>query len=160
MRPMREEEMRALVERATWATICTVDGSGAPYAIEATPFQMAGCACFMINPRGGTFTNVAQNPRVLVKYTATWDDLAGWAGVSCFGQGRFVAGADLVAEGWRLLGRVLGQDFSAAAARFSGKARSPLFMVTVERMTGRCSARAGQELPFGERADQPSREEA
>lgn len=149
MRPMREEEMRCVVARAKWATICTVDESGGPYAIEATPFLMEDCVCFMISPRGGTFKSVSVSDRVLLKFTLTWDDMAGWAGVSCFGRGRFVADDALLARGWRLLGQALGQDFSAALARFAGKAESPLFMVGVERMTGRCSARAGEELPLG-----------
>lgn len=146
MRAMREEEMRTLTAQAKWATICSVDESGGPYAIEATPFLMDDCVCFMISPRGGTFKNVSANDRVLLKYTLTWDGLARWAGVSCFGRGRFVADDALLSRGWRLLGEALGQDFSAAEKRFTGKAKSPLFMVNVERMTGRCSAGIGEEL--------------
>lgn len=160
MRALREEEMRELVAQAKWASICTVDESGAPYAIEATPFLMDDSVCFMISPRGGTFRNMAGNDRVLLKYTLTWDDLKGWAGVSCFGRGRFVADDALLARGWGLLGTVLGQDFSAAAARFAGKAQSPLFMVRVERMTGRCSARAGEELRLGAAAQHTRKESA
>lgn len=146
MRSMREEEIRGLVERAKWATICTVDESGAPYAIEATPFRLDGAICFMISPRGGTFRNVGRNDKVLLKYTATWDGVRGWAGVSCFGRGRFVADDALLVRGWAKLGLVLGQDFSAAAERFLGKEASPLFMVQVDHMTGRCSAKAGETL--------------
>ncbi len=141
MRVMTADEMQAVVRRCNWATICTAAPDGTPYAVEATPFLMDGCHCFMINPRGGTWQNVRRNPRVLLKYTAASADLRAWAGVSCLGEGEFVVDAAAVREGWRLLGAVMDEDYSRAADTFAGlKDRSPLFRVRVQEMTGRCNA--------------------
>ena len=69
MRVMTPEEMEKVIGRCNWATICTVDKDGMPYAVEATPFRMDGYHCFMINPRGGTWKNLRHNDNVLLKYT-------------------------------------------------------------------------------------------
>lgn len=138
---MTPEEMEEVIRQCKWATICTVSEDGSPYAIEATPFHMNGCHCFMINPRGGTWKNLRHNARVLVKYTLASADLGSWAGVSCHGTGEFVIDAGVMLEGWRLLGETLGEDYSDARQRFVHcKDRSPLFQVRVEKVTGRCSA--------------------
>ncbi len=150
MRVMTRQEMEDVIRRCNWATICTVTPEGFPYAIEATPFHMDGCHCFMINPRGVTWKNMLENHHVLLKYTLAHADLSVWAGVSCFGAGEFVFEAATVREGWRLLGRVMGADYSRAAGTFAGlKDRSPLFRVRVEEMTGRCSAAKEGALDLG-----------
>ncbi len=141
MRVMTVAEMEAAIARCNWATICSVTPQGFPYAIEATPFYMDGCHCFMINPRGVTWENIQENPHVFLKYTLANADLSLWAGVSCFGTGRFVIDATAVREGWRLLGDVMRTDYSRAADSFARlKDRSPLFCVEVVKTTGRCSA--------------------
>ena len=138
---MSPEEMQGVINACKWATICTVSEDGSPYAIEATPFYMDGCHCFMINPRGGTWKNLNHNARVLLKYTRAAGDLSSWAGVSCLGTGEFIIDEDALREGWRLLGEVMGADYSNAADTFARcKDRSPLFRVRVEAFTGRCSA--------------------
>ncbi len=145
MRVMTADEMEAVIGRCNWATICTVTPEGFPYAIEATPFYMDGCHCFMINPRGVTWKNMQHRPDVLLKYTLANADLSLWAGVSCFGDGEFVIDAAAMREGWRLLGRVMRADYSRAADTFAGlKDRSPLFRVQVQKVTGRCSAAKGE----------------
>ena len=148
MRAMTPEEMRALIRRCAWATICTVGKDGAPYAIEATPFYIEDDPCFMINPRGGTWRNMQKSSHVLLKYTLAAPDLKGWIGVSCFGAGRFVSAPDEIREGWRLLGLVMGQDYSGAGEKFSRNPdRSPMFAVRVQTRTGRCSAAKTAPLP-------------
>lgn len=138
---MTPREMENVIRRCNWATICSVTSEGLPYAIEATPFYMDGCHCFMINPRGGTWKNMRQRLDVLLKYTLANTDLSLWAGVSCFGEGEFVTDAAAVHEGWRRLGKVMRADYSHAADIFAKvKDRSPLFRVRVRKMTGRCSA--------------------
>ncbi len=147
MREMTSEEMEQALRRCNWATICSVTPHGYPYAIEATPFRMDGCHCFMINPRGVTWENMRENPHVFLKYTLTNADLSLWAGVSCFGKGEFVIDEAALREGWRLLGEVMGTDYSRAANSFARlKDRSPLFRVEVVKTTGRCSAAKGAPL--------------
>ena len=149
MRAMTPEEMRALIRRCAWATICTVGKDGAPYAIEATPFYTEDDPCFMINPRGGTWSNMQTNSRVLLKYTLTDASLSFWAGVSCHGQGEFARGAEIMREGWRLLGEVMRTDYSRAAETFARCTdRSPLFRVRVQTTTGRCSVGKNEPLNF------------
>lgn len=140
MRRMSANEMQAVVGRAKWATICAVDSQARPYAIEATPFELDGEVCFMINPRGGVARCLDGNARVLLKYTLASPDVSQWAGVSCQGLGRFDPESDALRRGWATLGQRLGVDYSAQAERFTaGKRGSPLFRVRVEEMTGRCS---------------------
>lgn len=140
MRVMTGPEMEDLIRGCKWATICTVTPDGEPYAIEATPFMLDGNPCFMISPHGGTWKNMRHNTAVLLKYTRADEDLRHWAGVSCKGRGEFVTDPDAQREGWRLLGQVMGTDYSRAAERFARcRERSPLFRVHVEQTTGRCS---------------------
>ena len=149
MRAMTQEEMDAVICKCKWATICTVSPEGVPYAIEATPFYMDGCHCFMISPNGGTWKNLQHNSRVLLKYTLTSKNLDFWVGVSCHGVGEFVKGEASLREGWRLLGEVMGADYSRAADTFARcRERTPLFQVRVENVTGRCSAAKDAPLAF------------
>ncbi len=149
MRAMTREEISALIERCLWATVCTVSPEGRPYAVEATPFPMAGRTCFMINPRGGTWKNLQHNDRVLLKYTLAGADLSFWAGVSCFGRGEFLKDEAALREGWRLLGKVVRADYSRASETFARcEERTPLFCVRVEERTGRCNAAKGEPLIF------------
>lgn len=149
---MSEDEMGEVIRNCKWATICTVCEDGSPYAIEATPFHMDGCHCFMINPRGGTWKNLRHNKRVLLKYTLASEDLGTWAGVSCQGVGEFVTGEEEMREGWRLLGEVMGADYSKAADTFARcKDRSPFFRVRVQDITGRCSAAKDGPFDLGHR---------
>ncbi|MDR3176709.1 MAG: pyridoxamine 5'-phosphate oxidase family protein [Desulfovibrio sp.] len=147
MRRMTQEEMRLVIGRCRWATICSVCEDGSPYAIEATPFFMGDAHCFMINPRGGTWRNLRGNPQVLLKYTLATEDLSVWAGVSCRGPGEFVHDANALCEGWGLLGKVMGADYSQAAEKFARCAdRSPLFRVLAAETTGRCSASKDEDF--------------
>ena len=146
---MTPEEMQGVIQRCNWATICTVDEQGLPYAVEATPFQMGEYICFMINPRGGTWKNLQGNANVLLKYTLASPDLDFWAGVSCRGTGEFLIDAPTLREGWRLLGEVMRTDYSKAAETFARcTERSPLFRVRVAETTGRCNAAKNAPLEF------------
>ena len=147
MRKMTDEEIQKTIDSLNWATICSVTAEGHPYAIEATPFYAGEEICFMINPRGGTWKNIQHHRRVIIKYTFASPDLKLWAGVSCYGQGRFVDDVENMIKGWQLLGGVMGCDYSAAADKFARiKDRSPMFAVRVESRTGRCNAKPGQLL--------------
>ncbi|MDR1112125.1 MAG: hypothetical protein LBP92_15875 [Deltaproteobacteria bacterium] len=148
MRAMTPEEIISVTKKAVWATIITVRADGVPYAIEATPFDTETETCFMINPSGTTSRNLKTSDHVLLKYTRATSDLREWMGISCFGSGRFVHDGDEIREGWRLLGQVMGQDFSAAAERFcKTPERSPMMAVRIHSRTGRCSANNGEQLP-------------
>lgn len=152
MRKMTPTEMQEMIGLCNWATICTVTPGGAPYAIEATPFDMDGDVGFMINPRGTTYKNLLVNTGTLLKYTYAEPDLSVWAGVSCHGQGRFVTDPDLIRRGWKLLGDVMGADMSDAADRFCAKPeRSPMLLVRILEITGRCNARVGIPMVFPSR---------
>jgi hypothetical protein len=145
---MTESEIDRAVGAIKWASIVTVRPDGRPYAIEATPFLMDGEICFMINPNGTTRKNLDHSDKVLLKFTAASKDLEGWLGVSCQGTGRFVHDGAAIGEGWALLGRVMGADYSKAAERFvKTPGRSPMLAVKVDEKTGRCSSRTGEELP-------------
>ena len=149
MRTMSDEEMRQVMRLCRWATICSVDPEGAPYAIEATPFHDGEDVCFMINPRGGTWRNVQANPKVLLKFTLASSGLLWWAGVSCHGRGGFDTDPESIRRGWALLGEVMKQDYSRFAEKFcANPERSPLFRVAVRSITGRCSAAVGELLNF------------
>ncbi|MDR1051667.1 MAG: hypothetical protein LBP95_11475 [Deltaproteobacteria bacterium] len=148
MRAMTHEEMVMVTRRAKWATIITVRPDGVPYAIEGTPFETETEICFMINPNGGTSKNLKGSTHVLLKYTFASDDLEHWMGVSCLGSGRFVRDKKEIVEGWRLLGDVIGVDYSEQGRRFgAAPERSPMMAVKVISRTGRCSSRPGESLP-------------
>ncbi|MDR3153873.1 MAG: pyridoxamine 5'-phosphate oxidase family protein [Deltaproteobacteria bacterium] len=148
MRALTPEEIDKLARKAKWATIVTVSPDGSPYAIEATPFFLGDAVCFMINPNGGTRRNIDRLDRVLLKITFASRDLSLWAGVSLEGTGSFSADPETIVKGWAALGEVMGEDYARAAERFSQTPeRSPLFMVKVDGSSGRCSARAGEEMP-------------
>jgi nitroimidazol reductase NimA-like FMN-containing flavoprotein (pyridoxamine 5'-phosphate oxidase superfamily) len=147
MREMTPEEIRFVLARARWASICTVSPDQKPYAVEATPYREAGDICFMINPRGRTGYHLKHNPSVLLKVTLTNRGLSWWAGVSCFGRGRFDADPDAIRRGFERLGRIMGADYAAAGDKHAARpGRSPLLRVTVAQTTGRCSARSGDPL--------------
>nr|WP_320014497.1 hypothetical protein [uncultured Desulfobacter sp.] len=155
MRSMKEEEIRKALSLGKWATICTVGTDMGPYGVEATYFIDVEASdrlprlCFMINPRGTTMKNIGISPKVLLKLTLTDRNLKTWIGVSCFGTGRVETDPGAMARGWSLLGQVMGTDYSAAAEKFSrpGKA-SPMLVVDVEKMTGRCSHRKNLAIDF------------
>ena len=144
MRPMNPEEIQETLSIGNWASICTVGPNGFPHAIEATPFvDDAQCLCFMINPRGTTLKNIENNPNVLLKFTLTTPDLGRWIGVSCFGKGRVERDPSALARGWELLGRVMDADYAKAAEKFS-----PMLVVAVDRMTGRCNYKRDESIDF------------
>ncbi len=152
MRKMTESEIVELIDISNWATICTVGADQRPYAIEATPFDLDGAIGFMINPRGATQKNLLENKNVLLKYTYAKADLSVWAGVTCYGHGEFVTDPALMRRGWEALGEVMRSDMSQLADRFCSKPeRSPMLLVRVTEMTGRCNAKPGQPLSLPDR---------
>ncbi len=142
MREMTQEEIRTVIENQPWATICTVSPDGEPYAIEATPFLLeADLIGFMINPRGTTKKNLDNNPKILIKYSYSKEDLQDWAGVSCFGCGEFSEDKDLLQKGWDLLEKIMQTDYSKVSQKFiDNKIPTPLLTIRISRMSGRCSA--------------------
>lgn len=139
MRKMTSEEMDNVIHSVKWASICTVKPDGTPYAIEATPFHDDGKIGFMINPRGTTASNLRDNPSVLLKFTLATPDLSDWKGVSCMGKGSFSRDKEAIERGWNLLGEVMNADYSKIGERFGlSPEKSPLFLVVVENITGRC----------------------
>ncbi|MDR1677946.1 MAG: hypothetical protein LBS44_06095 [Deltaproteobacteria bacterium] len=148
MRIMTPDEIILATKRSIWATIITVRPDGVPYAIEATPFDTETETCFMINPNGGTSRNLKTSNHVLLKYTFATPTLKDWMGISCLGTGRFVNDPDEIRYGWKLLGKVMEQDFSAAADKFcKNPERSPMMAVKIHSRTGRCSAGNGEPMP-------------
>jgi hypothetical protein len=144
---MSESEIDLLVQNSKWATIISISSDGYPYAIEATPFIMDGDIGFMINPKGGTSKNMENSNKVLLKYTMNSDKLEVWAGVSLFGIGAFSHDPEVIKKGWEYLGHLLGTDYSGVSQKFVNNPQSsPLFMVKVERKTGRCSYKTGEEF--------------
>jgi hypothetical protein len=146
---MTENEIDKLVSDSNWATIITVNPDGSPYAIEATPFDLEGEVCFMINPNGTTKKNIENSKAVLLKYTLAGKDLTVWAGVSLMGTGGFVHDPERISKGWDRLGKVMGADYSEVSLKFvKNPERSPLFAVKVREKTGRCSAKAGEAFEY------------
>ncbi len=150
MRKMIEPEIRQALKLRKWATICTVSPGQMPYAVEATYFMPdEGHMSFMINPRGTTVRNIQKNPHVLVKVTLTAPSLSRWAGVSVFGKARMERSPEKIRQGWTLLGQVMNRDYGEAAEKFVRiPERSPLFVVEIREMTGRCSAGPGDGIDF------------
>ncbi|MFP4533164.1 MAG: pyridoxamine 5'-phosphate oxidase family protein [Desulfobacterales bacterium] len=147
---MIEPEIRQALNLRKWATICTVDANQMPYAVEATYFMPdAGQMNFMINPRGTTVRNIQKNQHVLVKVTLTDPSLSRWAGISVFGKALMERSPEKIRHGWALLGQVMDADYSDAAERFARTPeKSPLFVVEIREMTGRCSAGPGDGIDF------------
>lgn len=150
MRKMIEPEIRQSLKLRKWATICTVSPGQMPYAIEATYFMPDDRHMnFMINPRGTTVRNIQKNPHVLVKVTLTDPSLSRWAGISVFGKAAMARSTEKIRHGWALLGQVMNADYSDAAERFArAPEKSPLFVVEIREMTGRCSAGPGDGFDF------------
>lgn len=150
MRKLTDEEIMHVIAACNWASICTVGEDGMPYAVEATPFFCGEETGFMINPRGGTWRNLQHSSKVLLKYTLAAPDLRGWAGVSCFGTGRFVSEPEEIRNGWQALAQVMNTDYTKAAEKFASLAersdRTPFFAVRVHARTGRCSASKDEPL--------------
>ncbi|WP_181552799.1 pyridoxamine 5'-phosphate oxidase family protein [Desulfosalsimonas propionicica] len=150
MRKMIEPEIRQALSLWKWATICTVSPGRMPYAIEATYFMADDSQMnFMINPRGTTVRNIQKNPHVLVKVTLADPSLSRWAGVSVFGIARMERSPAKIRRGWALLGQVMNADYREAAEKFvRTPEKSPLFIVDIREMTGRCSAGPGSGIDF------------
>jgi len=140
---MNEEEMRLLLERRKWGTLCTVCDDGTPHAIEFTYFLMDGNICGLINPNGRSWCNVQRDPRVLFKICNTDDLCERFAAISCFGVGEFVDDRTAISKAWDELEKQLQVSpgtYAKHKARFSDPAlKSPLFQLKVERMTGRAN---------------------
>lgn len=140
MRKMTESEIDDVIKSSNWATICTVTPEGMPYAVEATFFIDGQYLGFMINPRGTTMKNLAQNPNLLLKITQTNDDLSKWAGVSLFGTGENITDPVEMKKGWELLGKVMKTDYSKVAEKFTQAERpSPYLRCQITKRTGRSS---------------------
>jgi sugar/nucleoside kinase (ribokinase family) len=147
MRALTPEEIAQVIERVRWAVICTVCPDSSPYAVEATPYHDGETMCFMINPRGTTWRNLQKNQHVLVKLTITSPCLSFWAGISCVGIGRFDSDPQAIRDGFAVLGRSLGADYSAAGEKYARTPeRSPLLRVTISGRSGRCSIMPGQPM--------------
>lgn len=67
MGKMNQKEIKNFINGHRWATLCTVDPEGKPYAIEFTCFLMDDHVCGLINPRGTSAKNVKNNPNVCLK---------------------------------------------------------------------------------------------
>ncbi|MDR2349014.1 MAG: hypothetical protein LBF41_00110 [Deltaproteobacteria bacterium] len=152
MRAMKENEIDRLTDVSKWANIITTSPDGYPYAIEATPFKINGDIGFMISPKGGTSKNLVHSNKVLLKYTLASNDLEFWAGASLFGEGSYVRDPELIGKGWKLLGEIMGADYSTVAQKFiKNPENSPLFVVKVNNKTSRCSAKAGEEFKIDDK---------
>jgi nitroimidazol reductase NimA-like FMN-containing flavoprotein (pyridoxamine 5'-phosphate oxidase superfamily) len=137
---MREDQMKSLFGRCAWGTLCTAGPDGGPYAIEFSYFLMDDKICAMINPKGTTAKNLAKNPQVCFKVCLSDHLCEKFEALSCFGTGCFEQDRDKIALGWDLLEERLGLNpgtYSTVKERFKDPERaSPLFVLTVEKMTG------------------------
>ncbi len=140
MRIMNEKEMLDLLNTHTWATLCTVDEEGNPYAIEFNYFLMDGYICGLIKPNGMTAKNIANNPNVCIKICRTDDSCREFMAVSVFGKAEFVQDIEGVLKGWDLLEQRLKLPKGTYAKYkdkfLKKKNKYPLFRVKPEKMTG------------------------
>lgn len=140
MQKMTKQEIKKFISTYTWATLCTVDAEGKPYAIEFNYFVMNGFICGLIKPSGTTANNISLNPSVCLKICETDKSARKFTAVSCFGKADFVHDDEGVLKGWDLLEQRLGLP-SGAYAKFKEKFmkkknKYPLFRLKVEKMTG------------------------
>ena len=140
MRKMNQKEIKNLINRHRWATLCTVDPEGKPYAIEFTCFLMDDHVCGLINPRGTSAKNVKNNPNVCLKMCRTDGLCRQFQAVSCFGIGEFVDDRQTIARAWDLLESRLNLPegtYKGQKEKFMDKRKkSPLFRMKPQKMTG------------------------
>ncbi|MBE9581512.1 MAG: pyridoxamine 5'-phosphate oxidase family protein [Proteobacteria bacterium] len=142
---MKQKEMRNLINKHAWATLCTVDPEGKPYAIEFTYFLMDGYICGLINPRGATARNIRHGPNVCLKMCRADELCKEFQAVSCFGTGEFVDDREAIGRAWDLLERKLNLPegaYHGHKGKFMDKRKkSPLFRMKPEKITGVTSTR-------------------
>ncbi len=140
MRKMNKKEINDFITNQTWATLCTVDAGGNPYAIEFNYFQLNGHICGLIKASGMTATNIENNPNVCLKICKTDESCREFQAVSCFGKGEYVDDPHGVLIGWDLLEERLklpkGTYTHFKDKFLRKKNKYPLFWIKVEKMTG------------------------
>jgi hypothetical protein len=137
---MEEEQMKDLMKRCTWGTLTTVDENGNPYAIEFTYFMMDGKLCALINPNGTTAKNLENNSNVCFKICLSDSLSKKFEAVSCFGKGLFEQDKDKLSKAWNELEKRIVKPkgtYKKFKEKFSDPEKSsPLFLMTIEKMTG------------------------
>jgi len=140
MRKMKASEIKDFINKHTWATMCTVDAGGNPYAIEFNYFLLNGYICGLIKPTGTTANNIAGNPNVCLKMCKTDESCREFTAVSCIGKAEFVNDTEAVLKGWDLLEQRLklpAGTYSKFKEKFAMmKIKYPLFRMKPEKMTG------------------------
>ncbi|GEM_PF-2367460 len=140
MRKMSEKEIKIFINKHTWATLCTVDAGGRPYAIEFNYFLSDGYICGLIKPNGETAKNISKNPAVCLKMCRTDESCRNFTAVSCFGKAEFIKDDEGVLKGWDMLEERLKLPkgtYSNYKERFKKKKNKyPLFRMKADTMTG------------------------
>lgn len=139
---MKEEEIDAIFQETSWATLCMVDPDGNPYGIEFGFFLDHGDICGLVHPRGRAAACLSAKPHVCVKFCRSDHQCMGYQAVSCFGVASYESLTDplKVAWAWDQLARQLGlvnDEFTHHKQRYlnSGKAL-PLLRILVHERTG------------------------
>lgn len=140
MRKIKASEIKDFINKHTWATLCTVDAGGNPYAIEFNYFLLDGYICGLIKPNGTTANNISNNPNICLKMCRTDESCRKFTAISVFGKGEFVQEEDGVIKGWDLLEERLKLP-KGTYAKFKEKFmkkknKYPMFRMKPERMTG------------------------
>lgn len=140
MRKMKQSEIKHFINEHTWATLCTVDAEGKPYAIEFNYFMLNGYICGLIKPVGMTAKNIEHNSNVCLKMCKTDDSCRQFTAVSVFGRGEFVRDDEGVLRGWDMLEERLklpkGTYAKYKEKFLKKKNKYPIFRIKPERMTG------------------------
>ncbi len=140
MRKMTSKEIKEFINAATWATLCTVNVEGIPYAIEFNYFLLDGYICGLIKPSGITAKNIANNSNVCLKMCRTDDSSRKFQAVSAFGRAEFIQDEETVLKGWDLLEERLGLP-KGHYAKFKEKFlykrdKYPIFRIKPQKLTG------------------------
>jgi len=141
MRDMKPEEIEEVLKRCEWGTLCTVDEEDKPYAIEYCFDYHDGAIWGVINPKGTSAKNLAQNSNVLFK-VIDYKKVDYWWAISCFGRAEFLRTFDDVEKGFKLIEKKLRLEegrFDKYIEKFRNKPEnSPTLRITIEKKTGRC----------------------
>ncbi len=142
MRKMTESESIKLRKEYCWGTLCTVSKDNFPYAIEFSYFVKNEKIYAIINPRGETAQNLANNANVCFKICDTDKKNMKYRSISCFGTAKYAppeTQEDII-QAWKDLAVALGRKetgFKFAWERFTPAGKQlPLLEKSINKITG------------------------
>jgi nitroimidazol reductase NimA-like FMN-containing flavoprotein (pyridoxamine 5'-phosphate oxidase superfamily) len=142
MRKLKEEEFEPFIANFAWGTLCTVTSDGKPYAIEFSYFYQDGKIYAIINPKGTTGMNIAENNSVCFKICETDAKNRKYRAVSCFGTAKYrpPETEEGIIAAWKDLAIALGRKetaFKGVWHRFDPVSKPlPLLEITIDKITG------------------------